>query len=183
MRALSLVCILLVSFTAFGQSNYASLRGTVSDEQHSMLPDAAVTLSSTATGALRSTRTNTQGLFDLPGFPNAESSLAFRNLKRGEALGLPSGQDVAKLVGAKPLTWAQLKAPEPTPLWFYILKESEKGGGRHLGQVGGEIVADVLLGLLAEDNHSFVNQNPTFKPSLGKGGRFELADLVRFALS
>jgi hypothetical protein len=123
------------------------------------------------------------GLFDLPGFPNAESSLAFRNLKRGEALGLPSGQDVAKLVGAKPLTGKQLGAPEPTPLWFYILKESEKGGGKHLGQVGGEIVADVLLGLLAEDKHSFVNQNPTFKPSLGKGGKFELADVVKFALS
>lgn len=124
------------------------------------------------------------GLFDLPGFPDAESSLAFRNLKRGEALGLPSGQDVARLVGAKPLTAKGLKAPEPTPLWFYILKESGNGGGKHLGPVGGEIVADVLLGLLAEDNHSFVNQNPTWKPTLGpKAGKFELADLVRFAVS
>jgi hypothetical protein len=125
-----------------------------------------------------------RGLFDLPGFPDGQSSLAFRNLKRGEALGLPSGQDVAGLVGAKPLTAKQLKAPVPTPLWFYVLKESGLVGGRHLGPVGGEIVADVLLGLLAKDKHSFLNQNPKWKPTLGpKAGKFELADLVRFALS
>jgi heme peroxidase len=124
-----------------------------------------------------------RGLFDLPGFAQKESSLAFRNLKRGEALGLPSGQDVARLVGAKPLTGKKLGAPEPTPLWFYVLKESGLGGGRHLGPVGGEIVADVLIGLLQEDVHSFVNQNPGFKPSLGaKAGKFTLTDLVRFAL-
>jgi Animal haem peroxidase len=124
------------------------------------------------------------GLLDLPGFPNKESSLAFRNLKRGEALGLPSGQDVADLVGAKPLSGKKLGAPTPTPLWFYILKESGLNGGAHLGTVGGEIVADVLLGLLKEDNHSFVNQNPKWKPTLGpKAGKFGLADMVKFALS
>lgn len=125
-----------------------------------------------------------RGLFDLPGFPQAESSLAFRNLKRGEALGLPSGQDVAQLVGVKPLSGKQLGAPQPTPLWFYVLKESGLKGGQRLGPVGGEIVADVMLGLLKEDVHSFVNQNPGFKPSFGaKGGKFTLADLVGFALS
>ncbi|MGD9736784.1 MAG: heme peroxidase family protein [Solirubrobacterales bacterium] len=125
-----------------------------------------------------------RGLFDLPGLPQKESSLAFRNLKRGEALGLPSGQDVARLVGAKPLGGKKLGAPEPTPLWFYLLKESGLAGGERLGRVGGEIVADVLVGLLKEDVHSFVNQNPGFKPQFGpKAGRFELADLVRFALS
>jgi Carboxypeptidase regulatory-like domain len=67
LRKLSLLCTLLISFAGFGQSNYASLRGTVSDEQHSMLPDAAITLNSTATGAVRSTRANAQGLFELPG--------------------------------------------------------------------------------------------------------------------
>jgi Animal haem peroxidase len=124
------------------------------------------------------------GLFDLPGFPQAESSLAFRNLKRGEALGLPSGQDVARLMGLKPLSGKQLGAPEPTPLWFYVLEESGLKGGQQLGPVGAEIVADVLLGLLAEDVHSFVNQNPGFKPSFGsKAGKFTLADLVKFALS
>ena len=124
------------------------------------------------------------GLFDLPGLPQAESSLAFRNLKRGQALGLPSGQAVAKRMGLKPLSGKKLGAPEPTPLWFYILKESGIGGGQHLGAVGGQIVADVLLGLLKEDSHSFVNARPGWKPTLGpKVGKFSLADLVKFATS
>jgi hypothetical protein len=125
------------------------------------------------------------GLFDLPGFDDAESSLAFRNLKRGQALGLPSGQDVAKKIGAKPVLHAkELSAPEPTPLWFYVLKESELEGGRRLGQVGGRIVAEVLLGLLEGDARSFVNAQPDWRPTLGpKVGQFTLADLVKFATS
>lgn len=124
------------------------------------------------------------GLFDLPGFPQAESSLAFRNLKRGEALRLPSGQDVAKRMGVKPLSGKKLGAPEPTPLWFYILKESELKGGQQLGPVGGQIVAEVLLGLLQGDQHSFVNARPEWRPTLGsKAGKFTLSDLVKFALS
>jgi hypothetical protein len=125
-----------------------------------------------------------RGLFDLPGFPQKQSSLAFRNLKRGQALGLPSGQDVAERIGVKPLSGKKLGAPEPTPLWFYILKESGLKGGQQLGPVGGQIVADVLLGLLREDKHSFVNQRPNWRPTLGpKAGKFTLSDLVKFALS
>jgi len=127
------------------------------------------------------------GLFDLPGFPNQESSLAFRNLKRGQALELPSGQSVAKRMGVKPLSGKQLGAPEPTPLWFYILKESEVTGGQQKGQqlgpVGGQIVAEVLLGLLKGDQRSFVNARPDWKPTFGSKGKFTLSDLVRFALS
>jgi len=128
------------------------------------------------------------GLFDLPGFPDKESSLAFRNLKRGQALELPSGQAVAKRMGVKPLSGKQLGgAPDPTPLWFYILKESEVTGGQQKGQqlgpVGGGIVAEVLLGLLQGDQRSFVNARPDWKPTFGKGGKFTLSDLVRFALS
>ncbi len=129
------------------------------------------------------------GLFDLPGFADSESSLAFRNLKRGQALRLPSGQAVAKRMGVKLLTAKQLGgAPEPTPLWFYILKESEVTGGQQKGQqlgpVGGQIVAEVLLGLLKGDQRSFVNARPDWKPTFGsKAGKFTLSDLVRFALS
>ncbi|MDX6624011.1 MAG: hypothetical protein QOE75_1943 [Solirubrobacterales bacterium] len=124
------------------------------------------------------------GLFDLPGFPDAESSLAFRNLKRGQALGLPSGQKVAEEMDLKPLTGKDLGAPAETPLWFYILKEAELGGGQQLGPVGGGIVAEVLLGLLKGDKLSFVNEKPKWRPTLGpKAGRFTLADLVRFATS
>jgi hypothetical protein len=124
-----------------------------------------------------------RGLFDLPGLPQGESSLAFRNLKRGQALRLPSGQDVAKRMGLKPLSGKKLGAPEPTPLWFYILKESGLKGGQQLGPVGGQIVAEVLLGLLKGDQHSFVNARPDWRPTLGsKAGKFTLADLVKVAL-
>jgi hypothetical protein len=123
-----------------------------------------------------------RGLFDLPGFPQSESSLAFRNLKRGQALGLPSGQAVARRMELTPLTSKKLGGPEETPLWFYILKESGLEGGQRLGKVGGQIVADVLLGLLKGDSQSFVNVQPGWRPTVvPKGKKFELADLVRFA--
>ncbi len=122
------------------------------------------------------------GLFDLPGFPDKESSLAFRNLKRGQALGLPSGQTIADAMDLKALSGKKLGAPADTPLWFYILKESELGGGQQLGPVGGGIVAEVLLGLLQGDRRSFVNAQPGWRPTLGpKAGKFTLADLIRFA--
>jgi len=124
----------------------------------------------------------TPGLFDLP---DGGGSLAFRNVKRGQALGLPSGQDVARAVNPQQvLTGTELSAPEPTPLWFYILKESELlAGGEHLGPVGGRIVAEVLLGLLRGDSQSFYGQQPDWRPTLPDAdgdGRFTMADLVKF---
>ncbi len=68
------------------------------------------------------------GLFDLPaGRAGEPQGLAERNLRRGQAFSLPSGQDVARLLGVEHvLSGAYLGGvPEPTPLWFYILKESE----------------------------------------------------------
>jgi Animal haem peroxidase len=81
--------------------------------------------------------------------PKNPSNLAIRNLLRGNAMGLPSGQDVARAMGLDPLEdkdlWvgkAQFKEGEKTPdainirdvaggkfancapLWFYILAES-----------------------------------------------------------
>jgi hypothetical protein len=138
----------------------------------------------------------TTALFDLPGrAADQPQSLAFLNLKRGQALGLPSGQDVARLMRvARVFSGADFGAPEPTPLWFYILKESEltladdadpTSGGRHLGHVGGRIIAEVLLGLLELDSRSFVNTEPTWQPTLptatGAPETFQMADLVKFA--
>jgi hypothetical protein len=138
----------------------------------------------------------TAALFDLPGRPaDQPQSLAFLNLKRGQALGLPSGQDVARLMRVpRVLSGSELGAPEPTPLWFYILKESElvladeadqATGGRHLGPVGGRIVAEVLLGLLELDPRSFVSMEPNWRPTLptsdGAPESLQMADLVKFA--
>jgi Animal haem peroxidase len=124
------------------------------------------------------------GLFDLPRFKSDEpQSLAERNLLRGQKYCLPSGQDVAKRVHPPALTGAELGAPEPTPLWFYILKEAELSGGRRLGPVGAHIVAEVLLGLLKADPKAWVNVDPTWRPTIpsAKAGEFTLADLVKFA--
>jgi len=132
-------------------------------------------------------------LFDLPGRPEGEAqSLPLLNLKRGQALGLPSGQAVAAKLGIVPMSGAQLGTElDPTPLWFYILKEAELTpdetgvGGRRLGPVGGAIVAEVLLGLLKADPSSYVSEDPRWTPTLpgasGADGTFGLADLIAYA--
>jgi hypothetical protein len=135
-------------------------------------------------------------LFALPGSVVSSArpelhSLAVRNLLRGKALGLPSGQAVATAIGTTPLTNAQLGLSGPgwdgqAPLWFYILKEAARAprSGTRLGPVGGLIVAEVLLGLLKEDATSFVNAETPWKPLrpiAPAAGRFGIADLLRFA--
>jgi Animal haem peroxidase len=60
------------------------------------------------------------------------------------------------------------------PLWFYILREAELTkrsdlqdddlGGHHLGPVGGRIVAEVLVGLVLNDHHSYLYQDSTWEP-------------------
>ena len=135
---------------------------------------------------------NTQ-LLDLPvsAVPGAQAgalarpvaSLAVRNLLRSEALGLPSGQDVARAIGEVPLTAAELGTSEPIYLWYYILKEAEVlADGLHLGPVGTRIVAEVLIGLLDADPNSYRSMYPRWQPTLANcEGSFELADLLRIA--
>ena len=88
----------------------------------------------------------------------------------------------------EPLSKADLSAVKPlgfdsaTPLWFYILKESElKVEGKALGPVGGRIVAEVFIGLLQGDPTSYLRQNPNWKPTLGRGRDFKMADLLKFS--
>jgi hypothetical protein len=133
--------------------------------------------------------------------PPDGASLADLNLRRGRALGLPAGADVARAMDVTPLSDAQLRSQLPplgdatvadalvraTPLWFYILTEAHVmgNGGLHLGPVGGGIVAEVLAGLLEDDPRSHVNQWPAWRPELpGAGGtttgEFTMTDLVAF---
>ncbi|MUL40816.1 peroxidase [Streptomonospora sp. PA3] len=112
-------------------------------------------------------------------------ALARRNLTRGVSLGLPSGQAVARAMGVEPLADSQLESPRrgAAPLWYYVLREAEVlGGGRHLGPVGGRIVAEVFLGLLAADPASYLSRDPGWRPTLeGSGdGEFTMSDLIRF---
>ena len=112
----------------------------------------------------------------------AYRSLAVRDLLRGDTTGLPSGEEVARLLGEAPLTADELDRqwPDGTPLWFYILKEAEhRGGGDRLGPVGGRIVAEVLVGLLRADQASYLSREPEWVPPLPAAGpRFGLTDLL-----
>jgi hypothetical protein len=137
-------------------------------------------------------------LHTLPGLAGREASLAFRNLRRGVIIGLPSGQDVAWAMGIPRLTedevLAGLSAAEKTtlrshnlhkatPLWYYILKEAEvKHAGARLGPVGSTIIAEVFLGLIHGDHKSFLWLQSNWKPNLPSAtpGHFTMADMVNF---
>jgi hypothetical protein len=134
-------------------------------------------------------------LFDLPlgaifaGAP--PTSLAQRNLLRHLTWGIPSGQAIATEMGAPVLTAHQLaelrgihpRFVESTPLWYYVLREAELfADGRHLGPVGGRLVAEVFAGLLQLDPESYLNREPEFTPFLGTvAGSFRVTDFLTFA--
>ena len=140
--------------------------------------------------------TMSDSLFDLPqgviqrGSDDRRNSLAVRNLLRGHAFGLPSGQSVARAMSvpvvppeAFPDIGNELACfREETPLWFYILQEGAvMGGGRHLGPVGGRIVAEVLVGLLEGDRQSFVFSWPEWVPDLPPHHNFRMVNLLEYA--
>jgi len=136
-------------------------------------------------------------------------SLAERNLLRGLRMRLPSGQTVARKMGFTPLSEDELRVGKATeedsgdnprlvdvspdfadnaPLWYYVLAEAQQQFKKdttpiHLGQVGGRIVAEVFAGLMLGDNHSFLAQNPEWKPFTDFGGKnFRIIDLLKAAL-
>jgi Animal haem peroxidase len=160
-------------------------------------------------------RVDWEFLFDLPGRPTAQRakridgclpasllrlplsitgevevdayhSLASRDLQRGRAIGLPSGEAVAGAIGAEPLTADEVGLAAhgwdgETPLWFYVLREADVlGDGDRLGPVGGRIVADVLVGIVRADAESFLSVDPEWTPTLaGEGGEeFGIGELL-----
>ena len=171
----------------------AGLRGTVPDAEFNF-PRFTDTLISS-------------GLFTIPigGPAGAEASgsnvLGFRNMVRGFFYGLPSGQDVAAALGVPVISPGDVMAGSQatagkilpgfetgTPLWFYVLAESELAGGTRLGPVGARIVADTFLGILKADPDGLLHDNspehgrwqpqPPIAPA---PGRFGIADAVVFA--
>jgi hypothetical protein len=111
-----------------------------------------------------------------PHTQTAPTVLPQRNLLRQLTWSLPSGQAVARAMGAAQLTAADLDdiagvyAPfaVSTPLWYYILAEAKiAAGGVNLGPVGGRIVTETLIGLLRADPASYLNLYPRFEPFLG----------------
>ncbi len=97
-------------------------------------------------------------------------SLAVRDLQRGQGVGLPSGEAVARHFGITPLTATEVGLrgggwTGETPLWYYLLREAAvKASGHRLGPVGGRIVADVLVGLLDRDPASVRSADRAWRP-------------------
>ena len=118
---------------------------------------------------------------------NAYRSLAARDLQRGQGTGLPSGEAIARAIGATALTRKELALAEwdgETPLWLYILREAAvRGNGERLGEVGGRIVAEVLVEILRKDPESYLANNPSWQPTLPshQAGTFKIRDLLVLA--
>lgn len=106
------------------------------------------------------------------------SQLAIRTLLRGAGLRLASGQAVARAFGEDVLTAKELTRNcdgelteqgrilreanfvNETPLWYYVLKESEvKHNGNRLGAVGSHIAAETIYAALDCDPDSYLHQN------------------------
>jgi hypothetical protein len=117
----------------------------------------------------------------------AYHSLAARDLQRGQATGLPSGEAVARALGFEPLGPEQVGLADhgwdaETPLWYYVLREADvQQDGDRLGQVGGRIVGEVLLGIIDSDPDSYRSVDRSWRPTLPAAApdRYGIADLIR----
>jgi hypothetical protein len=129
-------------------------------------------------------------LQNLPVVPSRnplDRALAFRNILRGNALGLPSGQAARDALKAKgyPIPDVDLKlddvpgwkklaklhrdgAPlsEQTPLFYYVLREGEiASGGQRFGPTGSAILMEVFGGMLRLCKTSFL-MHPGWTPDV-----------------
>ena len=139
-------------------------------------------------------------LFDLPlsAIPGSEmvpTALPQRNLLRHVTWQLPSGQSIARHMRVPALSTEDLielkdfgqNLNESTPLWYYILKEAQViENGLCLGPVGGRIVGEVIIGLLQLDRHSYLSDDPHWRPTLPQRngqvtGDFGMIDFLTFA--
>ncbi|GHO83684.1 peroxidase family protein [Dictyobacter formicarum] len=151
----------------------------------SLAPQASKRINSWIAHSLMDLPVRVVGETDIP----EQKSLAYRDLERGEALDLPSGEAIAGLMHVRPLTPEEVGLRKlgwqgETPLWYYLLKEAEVyHHGEYMGPVGGRIIAEVLLGLLLYDPTSYWHAPkgwiPTFPAALPQ--QFSMAALLMFA--
>ena len=130
--------------------------------------------------------------------PPIHRNLAFRNLTRAGMVRLATGQQMAKLLGVRPLTAKEIvegntgaaltglsadqrqAVAANTPLWFYVLREAEFNDGL-LGAVGGRITAEVFHRAM-EGSRTSIVRDPSWRPTLGPDRRtFRMTDLLLFA--
>jgi hypothetical protein len=123
------------------------------------------------------------------------------SLLRGVAMKLPSGQTVADAFSVAKLDEKQLTldtkgeiSPQgrilldyglttSTPLWYYILRESEvRENGRCLGEVASNVVAETIFAALQDDPTSYVHLGANWMPPKWKWGTEERQFLSLSAL-
>ena len=121
-------------------------------------------------------------------------SLATLSLFRGKAMALPSGQAVARAMGYTPIDNAQFglcnpgepcafgdlplpQAIEEAPLFLYLTEEARlQNEGEKMGNVGGRIFAEVVLGLLKNDPRSILNRE--FVSPITNTREFTIEDMI-----
>lgn len=132
--------------------------------------------------------------------------LAVRSLHRGALLHSASGQTAARALGLDVLTAQELTCNDQgivteqgkiliardllreTPLWYYILKESEvRQNGNRLAALGSRIVAETVLAAVKHDPDSYLNhpeakgQAPVWRLPDGEQPILHLSKLFRTA--
>ena len=130
--------------------------------------------------------------------------LAVRTLLRGAGLRLISGQDAARVFEEQTLTEMELTTnsssqqttqgrmlrdaglTKQTPLWYYILKESEvRRNGNRLGPLGSRFVAETIHAALRADPESYLNQSdnspPVWRFPNGSMRLYGLSELFRLS--
>jgi len=133
-----------------------------------------------------------------------ENSLPAFDLYRNRALGLPSGQAIARKMQEKipveildPQELANLLPDnlknifkDETPLWFYILAEARietlqnNNPGGTLGDVGSRIVAETFVELLKIGPHSILRDDlQSDEEFLGEDGIFGMPEMLKFIAS
>lgn len=120
-------------------------------------------------------------------------SLPQRNLLRQLTWELPSGQRIAQAMGVPALRagdFSELAVygvglESSTPLNYYVMKEGFiANGGQTLGPVGGRIVGEVIIGLMQTDRKSWMNTQPSWRPTLPSrfgAGEFRMVDFLTLA--
>ena len=133
------------------------------------------------------------------------SELPVRTLLRGVALRIATGQTAAGVLGEHVLSEAELTRPcgerytqqarilreagliRQTPLWYYVLKESEvRHNGNRVGRIGSRIIAETIWAALKSDPGSFVNATAGKSPPMwrfphGPTRLYGLSELFRVA--
>jgi hypothetical protein len=115
--------------------------------------------------------------------------IADKDLKVGKAI-------VDEWKRAPSITTIDAAFADNAPLWYYVLAEAQhywferasKAGSKGdeepvtLGPAGGRIVAETLIGLVHGDGHSYLQQDPNWKPLIG-GRNVTMGHLIKYALT